>query len=230
MTSQLLGFVRNTSENAKGAVQIRMTVLKMQITCKQKCDQNVCELWITECALLCFQSWNNEFSIQVAYRTQIVYTIKCTESLKYVCHILEHVKTHIYTSSAQPASVWKFDANHWSFKTEMRVWSQIRTLCFKMIFQSLDMWSLSQVFDIPWSLNEDSNIGNAILFSMIIPNTFKGTVSKCVPKLQLHFVFYWMCVHFEWYSNCNPNCIVEVMGLNPVGASEYFLGFICNCF
>ena len=23
--------------------------------------------------------------------------------------------------------------------------------------------------------------------------------------------------------------IMEVMGSNPVGASEYFLGFICNC-
>ena len=102
--------------------------------------------------------------------------------------------------------------------------------CVSRWFFSLWICDHSQVFDMSWSLNEDSNIGNAILFSMIIPNTFKGTVSKCVPKLQLHFVFYWMCVHFEWYSNCNPNCIVEVMGLNPVGASEYFLGFICNCF
>ena len=27
-----------------------MTVLRMRITCKQKCDRNVCELWIGECA------------------------------------------------------------------------------------------------------------------------------------------------------------------------------------
>ena len=32
-----------------------MTVLKMRITCKQKGDQNVCELWIAECALLRFK-------------------------------------------------------------------------------------------------------------------------------------------------------------------------------
>ena len=31
----------------KGAVKMRMTVLKMHITCKQKCDWNVCELWFT---------------------------------------------------------------------------------------------------------------------------------------------------------------------------------------
>ena len=29
---------------SKGAVKMRMTVLKMCITCKQKCDRNVCEL------------------------------------------------------------------------------------------------------------------------------------------------------------------------------------------
>ena len=56
----------------------------MCITCKQKCDRNVCELWFRECALFRFQSWNNEFSIQVAYRTQIRYknAIKCTESAR----------------------------------------------------------------------------------------------------------------------------------------------------
>ena len=40
----------------KGAVRMRMTVLKMRITCKQKCDRNVCELWIAECALFRLQS------------------------------------------------------------------------------------------------------------------------------------------------------------------------------
>ena len=40
----------------KGAIKMRMTVLKMCITCKQKCDQNVCELWIAECALFRLQS------------------------------------------------------------------------------------------------------------------------------------------------------------------------------
>ena len=34
----------------KGAVKTRMTVWKMRITCKQKCDRNVQELWIAECA------------------------------------------------------------------------------------------------------------------------------------------------------------------------------------
>ena len=38
----------------KGAVN--MTVLKMCITCKHKCGQNVCELWITECALFRLES------------------------------------------------------------------------------------------------------------------------------------------------------------------------------
>ena len=32
-----------------------MTVLRMCITCKQKCDRDVCELWITECALFHFK-------------------------------------------------------------------------------------------------------------------------------------------------------------------------------
>ena len=41
--------VRNTSENAKGAAKMRMTVLKMRITCKQKSDRNICPLF-------CFQS------------------------------------------------------------------------------------------------------------------------------------------------------------------------------
>ena len=40
----------------KGAVKTRMTVLKMRITCKQKCDQNVCELWFAECTLFRLQS------------------------------------------------------------------------------------------------------------------------------------------------------------------------------
>ena len=57
----------------KVAVKMRMTVLKMCITCKQKCDRNVCELWFAECTLSRLQSWNNQFSIQVAYRTQIGY-------------------------------------------------------------------------------------------------------------------------------------------------------------
>ena len=30
----------------KGAVGMRLTVLKMRITCKQKCDRNVYELWL----------------------------------------------------------------------------------------------------------------------------------------------------------------------------------------
>ena len=38
----------------KAAVKTRMTVLKMRITGKQKCDRNVCELWIAECALFRF--------------------------------------------------------------------------------------------------------------------------------------------------------------------------------
>ena len=57
----------------KGAVKMCMTVLKMRITCKQKCDRNVCELWIAECAFFRFQSWNYYFSVQVAYHTQIDY-------------------------------------------------------------------------------------------------------------------------------------------------------------
>ena len=40
----------------KGAVKMHMTVLKMCITCKQKCDRNVCELWMTECVLFRLQS------------------------------------------------------------------------------------------------------------------------------------------------------------------------------
>ena len=40
----------------KGAVGMHLTVLKMRITCKQKCDRNVYELWITECALFRLQS------------------------------------------------------------------------------------------------------------------------------------------------------------------------------
>ena len=40
----------------KGAVKMRVMVLKMCITWKQKCDRNVCELWIVECDLFRFQS------------------------------------------------------------------------------------------------------------------------------------------------------------------------------
>ena len=57
----------------KGAAKMRMTVLKMCVTCKQKCDRNVCEWWIAECALLRFQSWNYQFRIQVTCRTQVCY-------------------------------------------------------------------------------------------------------------------------------------------------------------
>ena len=49
-------FVRNRSENTLGALKMCMTVLKICITCKQKCDRNVCELWIVEWALFCLQS------------------------------------------------------------------------------------------------------------------------------------------------------------------------------
>ena len=38
----------------KGAVKMCMKVLKMRITCKQKCDRN--ELWFRGCALFRFQS------------------------------------------------------------------------------------------------------------------------------------------------------------------------------
>ena len=34
-----------------------MTVMKMRITCKHKCDRNLCELWIVECALLLAFEW-----------------------------------------------------------------------------------------------------------------------------------------------------------------------------
>ena len=40
----------------KGAARMRMAVLKMRITCKQKCDRNVGELWSAESALFRFQS------------------------------------------------------------------------------------------------------------------------------------------------------------------------------
>ena len=33
-----------------------MTDLKMRITRKQKCDQNVCDLWFVECVLSRLQS------------------------------------------------------------------------------------------------------------------------------------------------------------------------------
>ena len=49
-------FARNTSENAKVRLKTRMTVLKMRITCKQNCDQYLCEVWFAECALFRFQS------------------------------------------------------------------------------------------------------------------------------------------------------------------------------
>ena len=57
----------------KGAVKMHMTVLKLRITRKHKCDRNVWELWFMECTLLHLQSWNNEFSIQLAYGAQISY-------------------------------------------------------------------------------------------------------------------------------------------------------------
>ena len=44
---------------AQGGSTGRMKVLKMRITCKRKCDRNVCELWFTECKLYRLQSWNN---------------------------------------------------------------------------------------------------------------------------------------------------------------------------
>ena len=40
----------------KGAVKMRLTVLNVCMTCKQKCDRNVCELWIAECVLFRLQS------------------------------------------------------------------------------------------------------------------------------------------------------------------------------
>ena len=40
-------FVRNR----KVTVKMCVTVLKMRITCKQKCDQNVCESWNVRCAV-----------------------------------------------------------------------------------------------------------------------------------------------------------------------------------
>ena len=35
----------------KGGVKMDISVLNMHITCKHKCDQNVCELWFMECML-----------------------------------------------------------------------------------------------------------------------------------------------------------------------------------
>ena len=43
----------------KGAVKMCMTVLRMHITWKQKCDRHACELWIAENTLFCFKSCNN---------------------------------------------------------------------------------------------------------------------------------------------------------------------------
>ena len=40
----------------KGAVKTRLTVLKMRITCKQKCDQNLYALCFMECAQFRLQS------------------------------------------------------------------------------------------------------------------------------------------------------------------------------
>ena len=37
----------------KGAVKMCMTVLKMRITCKKKCDRNVCELWPAQNSPFC---------------------------------------------------------------------------------------------------------------------------------------------------------------------------------
>ena len=34
---------------------MRMTVLKMRITRKDKCDRNLCELWFAECVFFRFQ-------------------------------------------------------------------------------------------------------------------------------------------------------------------------------
>ena len=38
----------------KGAVKMCTMVLKMCITCKQKCNRNVCELWIAELRVVLF--------------------------------------------------------------------------------------------------------------------------------------------------------------------------------
>ena len=55
-----------------GKMQCEMhTTVKMCISCKQKCDQNLCKL--LECTLFCSQSWNYYFSIGVVYHNQIGY-------------------------------------------------------------------------------------------------------------------------------------------------------------
>ena len=71
----------------------------MHIICKQKCGQNLGELCFAECAFFCFQSWNNEFSIKVAYHIQIGYksVIKCTGSLKMHLPLPKMSTKHTFT-------------------------------------------------------------------------------------------------------------------------------------
>ena len=72
-THTMSAFMLGLSE-IHGKMQCEMHMMvKMCISCKQKCDQNLCKL-LEICTLLdCSQSWNYYFSIGVVHHTQIGY-------------------------------------------------------------------------------------------------------------------------------------------------------------
>ena len=56
----------------KGAVKMCMTALKMHITCKQKCDKYLCELWFVECMYCNCCSVSKVEKISLAFKCLIV--------------------------------------------------------------------------------------------------------------------------------------------------------------
>ena len=87
------------AKRRKAAVKTLVTVLKMRITCKQKCDRN--ELWITECALFCFQSWNSYFSVAFKWLIVLRSAMKTRDQTHRILkNVFAAYKTHVYASSA----------------------------------------------------------------------------------------------------------------------------------
>ena len=59
-----------------------MKVLKMCITCKQKCDRNVCELWITFCSVYKVETISVAFNWLIVLRSALRTCDQTTESFK----------------------------------------------------------------------------------------------------------------------------------------------------
>ena len=123
----------------------------------------------------------------------------------------------------------------------MAIWTCITPYIYRIAHAGL--WTIRKLISSDYSSSETVLLLNFKMIQFCCLSSEALKKSKEVLHLASSLwgnLWYWSCPSYKLTLDLLPTirlqtmaehctCIAEVMGLNPIEASEFFLGFLCNC-